>query len=158
MTKIIPERVTAEVKGEVVVFLIGMRINRPWKVHKWLPIARAMPHMLRELDAQPDAGFLGAHMWLGNPTIALQYWRSFEHLERYAKDAARLHRPAWAAFNRTVGSNGDVGIWHETYRVRPGDFECIYNNMPLFGLARATKCVPVRGRGETAAGRMSPHP
>ena len=44
--------------------------------------------------------------------------------------------PAWAAFNRAVASNGDVGIWHETYRVRPGDYECIYNNMPLFGLAQ----------------------
>jgi hypothetical protein len=90
--------------------------------------------------------------WFGNPNIFVQYWRSFEHLERYAKDAARAHRPAWAMFNRTVASNGDVGIWHETYRVRPGDYECIYNNMPSFGLARATRQVPATGKRESPAG------
>jgi hypothetical protein len=107
-------RVTARFDGEVVVFLIGMRINRLWKIHKWLPVARAMPQMLRELTADPESGLLGFESWVGNPTVSLQYWRSFEHLERYAKDSARLHRPAWAAFNRAVASNGDVGIWHET--------------------------------------------
>jgi hypothetical protein len=158
VAKIIAERMTAELDGEVIVFLIGMRINRGWKLHKWLPIARAMPRMLRELEATPNTGFLGFHTWLGNPTITLQYWRSFDDLEQYAKDATRLHRPAWASFNRAVASNGDVGIWHETYRVRPGDFECIYNNMPPFGLAKATKCVPALGRRESAAGRMLLHP
>jgi len=156
MNAVVRARMTAEIGDEVVVFLIGMRINRWWKVHKWLPVARAMPRMLRELHTMPDTGFLGFHQWLGNPTIALQYWRSFEDLERYAKDAAREHRPAWAAFNRAVASNGDVGIWHETYRVRRGDYECVYNNMPPFGLARATKAVPAEGRRESAAGRMAP--
>jgi len=78
-----------------------------------------------------------------------------EHLEPYAKDSTSSHRSAWAAFNRAVASNEDVGIWHETYRVRPGDFECIYNNMPLFGLARATRSIPARGRRESASGRMT---
>ena len=155
MPNVIIERLTAEVDGEFVVFLIGMRINRFWKIHQWLPIAMAMPRMLRELQADASSGFLGVESWIGNPTIALQYWRSFEHLERYAKDAARGHRPAWAAFNRAVGSNGDVGIWHETYRVRPGDFECIYNNMPPFGLGKATRQVPAHGQRQSAEGRMS---
>ena len=155
MATVIADRLTAKVEGEVVVFLIGMRINRFWKIHKWLPVARAMPRMLRELKAAPECGFLGVESWIGNPTIALQYWRSFEDLERYAKDSARLHRPAWAAFNRAVASNCDVGIWHETYRVRPGDFECIYNNMPPFGLAKATTAVSAKGRLETARARMS---
>jgi hypothetical protein len=84
----------------------------------------------------------------------LQYSRSFEELERYAKNRSAQHLPAWAAFNRAVGSGGDVGIWHETYRVRPGDYECIYNNMPLFGLAKATAAVPASGRFESAEGRM----
>src|SRR5206468_2042211 len=60
-------------------------------------------------------------------------------------------------FNRLVAPNGDVGIWHETYRVRRGDFECIYNNMPLFGLAKATQCIPASGRRESASGRMGVH-
>lgn len=49
-----------------------------------------------------------------------------------------------------------MGIWHETYRVRPGDYECVYNNMPLFGLAKATKQIEATGGKGTAAGRMSP--
>jgi len=154
MAKIIAERMTAKIDGEVAVFLIGMRINRVWKIHKWLPVARAMPRMLRELSENRDLGFLGFHTWVGNPTITLQYWRSFDDLDRYAKDAKRAHRPAWAAFNRAVANNGDVGIWHETYRVRPGDFECVYNNMPLFVLARATQSVPAKDQRESAMGRM----
>jgi hypothetical protein len=154
MTRICAERMTARLDGEIVVFLIGMRINRFWKVHKWLPVARAMPRMIAELAAAPEHGFLGAEQWFGNPTIMLQYWRSFEELERYAKNRSAQHLPAWAAFNRAVGSGGDVGIWHETYRVRPGDYECIYNNMPLFGLAKATAAVPASGRFDSAEGRM----
>jgi Monooxygenase af470-like len=84
----------------------------------------------------------------------VQYWKSFEDLERYAKARDRQHLPAWEAFNKAVSSNRDVGIWHETYRVRPGDYECVYNNMPLFGLAKATKAVRATGRRENAAGRM----
>jgi hypothetical protein len=155
MARIRAERVSAEIDGEVVVFLIGMRINRVWKIHKWLPVARAMGRMLRELEASPQSGFLGVERWIGNPTVMVQYWRSFEHLERYATDQARSHRPAWAAFNRAVASNGDVGIWHETYRVRPGDYECVYNNMPAFGLAKATRTGPATGRRESAPERLA---
>ena len=46
MSNVRAERVTAEIGDEVVVFLIGMRINKLWKVHKWLPVARAMGRMV----------------------------------------------------------------------------------------------------------------
>ena len=52
-------------------------------------------------------------------------------------------------------SGAEVGVWHEAYRVPPGDFETVYNNMPPFGLARATKTVAAVGRRETAAGRLA---
>jgi hypothetical protein len=51
MCDIIASRVTGALEGDFVVFLIGMRINKPWKLHKWLPVARAMPKMLNELEA-----------------------------------------------------------------------------------------------------------
>lgn len=152
MPEIRRERVTAEMEGEIVVFLIGMRINKIWKVHKWLPVARAMRRMIAELEAEPVLGLRGVES-MGLSLV--QYWESFEHLERYAKDKSREHAPAWAAFNKAVGSNGDVGIWHETYRIRPGDYECVYNNMPPFGLAAATRIVPATGRREGAVGRMT---
>jgi len=153
--KVIKERMCAEVDGEAVVFLIGMRFNKPWKIHKWFPVVLAMPRMLRELEQNPDLGLLGYHQWFGRTIIVLQYWRSVEHLNAYAKNRDNAHLPAWAAFNRAVGKSGDVGIWHETYRAREGDYETVYANMPLFGLAKATKAVVASGRRESAAGRMT---
>ncbi len=155
MTEVRAERLTAETDGEFFVFLIGMRINKLWKLHKWLPVARAMGRMLNELGRDRDSGFLGAESWSGRTLVFVQYWRSFEQLEKYATDKMREHLPAWKAFNQAIGSNGDVGIWHETYRVRPGDYECVYNNMPPFGLAKATRAVPATGRREFAPGRMA---
>ena len=38
--------------------------------------------------------------------------------------------PAWVAFNKVVAWSGDVGIWHETYLVSAGSYECVYNNVP----------------------------
>jgi hypothetical protein len=42
--------------GEFVVFLIGMRINKFWKFHKFIPVAMAMPKMLKELYQNPNQG------------------------------------------------------------------------------------------------------
>jgi len=84
----------------------------------------------------------------------VQYWRSFEHLERFARDPANLHLPVWRWFNRAVKASGDVGIWHETYLVPAGRHEAIYGNMPRIGLAAAGSHVPIARRGETAAERV----
>ena len=138
MADIVDRRVCAELEGEFVVFLIGMRVNKPWKFWKWLPVAQAMPRMLIELAKQPDLGLLHVRNHFGIRNIlSVQYWRSFEHLEAYAKSADTAHLPAWKAFNQAVGSNGDVGIWHETYLVAPGCYETVYNNMPRYGLGAA---------------------
>lgn len=152
MVKIAAKRVTAKIDGDFVVFLIGLRINKPWKLHKWLPVFQAMPRMIRELEARPESGFLGHIASLG---VIVQYWRSFEHLEAYARDHNQLHWPAWVDFNRRVGaSRGDVGIWHETYRVREGEYECVYSGMPPFGLAKASATVEAVGPLESARGRL----
>ena len=152
MSQLFPQRMTAELDGDFVVFVIGMRINRPWKIHKWLPVFRAMPRMLRELEAHPECGFLGAIR--GWPAI-IQYWRSFEHLERYARDHDHEHWPAWVAFNKQVSvASGDVGIWHETYLVRAGEFEAIYGAMPRYGLAAAGRHVAISASREDARDRI----
>jgi hypothetical protein len=151
-------RHTAHIEGDFVVFIIGMRINRFWKPHKWLPVLTAMPPMVKELEANPSSGFLGASRGLlgGGPAL-VQYWRSFEDLERYARDADSRHMPAWRKFNQRVRSSGDVGIWHETYRVRAGDYETIYGNMPRIGLAAAAEHRPI-GRTDSAARRIGVRP
>jgi hypothetical protein len=34
MAQIFKQKMTAEIEGEFVVFLIGARINKPWKIHE----------------------------------------------------------------------------------------------------------------------------
>ena len=148
-------RQTATVDDEVVVFLIGMRINRLRAVRSWLPAVKAMPRMLRELAADPSLGLLGVQsFWGGRTTLAVQYWRSFEDLERFARSRDHAHLPAWREFNRLVRDNGDVGIFHETYRVGPGTAESLYGNMPTFGMGAAVGTAPIATRGQSAARRM----
>jgi len=148
------ERLTVTLEGDFVVFLIGMRINKPFKVHKWLPVARAMPRMIKELYQYPQLGFIHSEMWFARTTILVQYWRSMEQLLAYAKDKESQHLPAWRAFNQAVGADGTVGIWHETYAVSPGNYENVYVNMPLFGLAKAGKVQPATGGRQSASGRL----
>ena len=134
MTDIISARMAAKLEGDFVVFLIGMRVNRPWKFWKWGPVAAAMPRMLIELAKSPELGLLHARTFFGFPNIfVVQYWRSFEALHAYATDRTLAHLPAWKAFNRAIASNGDVGIWHETYLVtcQSGDWLWLATPCPL---------------------------
>ena len=143
----------AKVDGEFVVFLIGMRINKPWKVHKWLPVFLAMPRMLKELKGRPESGLLGVE---SAGFTLIQYWRSFEALEAYARSHDGLHWPAWVAFNKRMAkSRGDVGIWHETYRIAAGQYEAIYSGMPPMGLGKVSQLLAADGERESARGRRS---
>lgn len=150
-------RFTADVSllgDEVVVFLIGMRINKPLKVRAWWPVFTAMPRMLRYLGEHPEKGLLGYHQALFPSPVIVQYWRSFEDLASFARDRDDPHLEPWRQFNTRVGSSGDVGIWHETYRVKTTDIETIYGNMPPSGLAAATGVVPIRRGRDSAAARI----
>jgi Domain of unknown function (DUF4188) len=149
-----PGRHTADIDGDFVVFLIGMRFNKPWKVRKWGPVFIAMPKMLRTLSQHPELGCLGFQSWFGRTRILLQYWRSFEDLDRFARDKDLPHLEPWRKFNQVIHDSGDVGIWHETYRVRAREYEAIYGNMPVFGLAAAARHEPVRRKANSAAARI----
>lgn len=155
MPPVIDRRMTVELEGDFVVFLIGMRINAPLRVRQWAPVLTAMPRMVRELERDPSSGFLGARWLLEGPRLPtlIQYWRSFEQLEAYSRSRESAHWPAWVAFNRRIGSSGVVGIWHETYLVPAGGFECVYNNMPPIGLGTVGTLVPAAGRKAAAASR-----
>ena len=157
MNPVIAQRRAAKMDGEFVVFLIGMRVNRWWKISKWLSVAAAMPRMLKELAQHPELGYLGAEAWFGRTTILLSYWRSMDHLHAYAKSRTATHLPAWKRFNEVIGTSGDVGVWHETYRSRPGDYEAVYVNMPAFGLAKVGTGVAAEGPYARAASRLAAH-
>lgn len=146
-------RLSAEIEGDFVVFLIGTRFG--WRIIRNLWFLLTMPAMLRELDEHPEIGLLGYENYFGfGSAIVVQYWRSWEHLEAYARNADAKHFPNWVKFNKRIGSNGSIGIWHETFRVRAGEFETVYNNMPPYGLGKAGKLVSASGKKLTAAGRL----
>ena len=146
---------TAAVDGDIVLFLIGMRLNQPLAVHKWLPVARAMPRMLRELYQNPGLGFVSHEMWFSRTLILVQYWRSLDQLMAYASAREAEHLPAWQAFNRAVGTDGSVGIWHETYLSKAGAFESVYANMPPFGLGKVGPLVEAKGPYRSASQRLA---
>src|SRR5947209_5278373 len=144
MAEIAGRRMTAEIDGDFVVFLIGARLNNKLRmVRSVLDLGgrrRGMKAMLDYLVERPEKGLLAYEM--GIPTI-VQYWRSFEHLEAFARDREDPHLEVWRQYWRRVGKSDRTGIWHETYLVRAGQYEAIYGNMPPHGLGKAGRLVPL---------------
>lgn len=139
MARINSGRMTATSDDGFVLFLIGMRINNWFAIHRWLPVFLAMPKMLTELHINRELGFRSYEMWVGRTIILVQYWESPEKLLEYAKAKDSEHLPAWRAFNRVAQKSAAVGIWHETYIVDPEKTENVYVNMPPFGFSKVGK-------------------
>ncbi|TPV92909.1 MAG: DUF4188 domain-containing protein [Myxococcales bacterium FL481] len=152
---ILPERMTVAADRDLVVFLIGARANRWWHLPVVLGTARAMGRMLRELSHDPQSGLLGFESFVGRTIYFVQYWRSAEDLYRYAHRRDKAHVPAWRKWAQSWAKTRAMGIWHETYVVPRGNYECIYHHMPPFGLGRVGELVPATGALHTAAGRMA---
>ncbi|MFC7596831.1 DUF4188 domain-containing protein [Terrabacter sp. GCM10028922] len=151
--------------GDLAVFLIGMRVNQPWRPDLWVPVLTAMPGMIAELYAAkgaadrgegPDPGFLEARSLVGaRGTTVVQYWRDVESIYAYANDPGGRHRPAWSAFyRRSRAATGAVGVWHETYAVPAGAHESLYLGMPATGLGKAFGTTHDRARRRYA--RLAP--
>lgn len=153
-------RTTADVEGEAVVLLIGMRINHFWAVHHWWPVFVAMPRMLRQLQKDKSLGLLSHVLLTASPRTyyVVQYWESKEKLYAYAHAPEMLHHRAWAILNRKERAGKTrqhVGLWHEAYVVPEGAYESIYADMPAFGLAAAHGQVPLERRGRSAKERFA---
>ncbi len=159
MRPVFPGRFTVQTDAPFVVFLIGMRINRLWAIHRWAPFILAMPRMLHYLAGHPEKGYLGGETFVYWRGVGyLQYWRSFEDLERFAADRGAPHLEAWRRLVKQTESDHTFGFWHETYTIEPGRWECVYGSMPRFGLAQVTQHVPATGRRDSARLRLSGAP
>ena len=138
-------RWTTRIEGDFVVFLIGARLQPTHPLRSMRDLGgftRGMPQMLKYLMEHPEKGLLGYQM-SGISLMNVQYWRSFEHLERFANDEADPHVAAWRNYWKRVGTSSRSGIWHETFLVRAGEYEAIYGNMPPHGLGKAGTVVPL---------------
>ena len=157
------DRVTHAYEGPLAVFLIGLRVHKPWKVGIVRRAGRAMPRMIAELEANRRAaergeaehlGYLGSRSTVnGLGTTMIQWWRSVEDIYAYANAEPLEHRPAWLDFYRAVRTDPTaVTIWHETYAVSAA--ESVYAGPAPFGLASIAGTVPVGRRGDTARERI----
>jgi hypothetical protein len=136
----------------LVVFLIGARINKWWLLPLALPILTKMAKMQKELLADPSSGLLGLQS-LGSATVL--YFRSSEDLLRYASDKSKAHQPASKRFFQKIFRNEAIGIWHETYVVPAGSYECVYTNMPRFGLGKTAPLILATGPLANAEKRLA---
>jgi|SRR5690625_1692560 len=146
---------TTENEDDMVVFIMGLRINKWFAVHKWLPVFAAMPPMIKELYTyQEELGFLSMERFSGlGTTTMIQYWRSLEDLLAYARK--EKHLKAWRNFNRKIGDHQAVGIYHESYQVQKKNYETAYVNMPLYGLSKALPQIPVTNESNGARKRLN---
>jgi hypothetical protein len=155
MSRVVAGRMTHRHDGELVVFHIGMQINKWWRPDLWMPVFLAMPKILKELSIDPDSGLLGFELLFGRGgPYVVQYWSSIDGLYAYASSPAQEHRPAWTRFNKMARkAPGTVGIWHETFAVERA--ESIYVSTRPMGLPKATELVPVVGRHDRAQARFA---
>ena len=154
MARLNKNRITATSDKDFVVFLIGMRINNWFAIHRWLPVFLAMGKMLPELYKNPGLGFKSYEMGFGRTIILIQYWESTEKLIDYAKARDSEHLPAWKAFNKMAMKSSAVGIWHETYVIDKSKTENIYVNMPPFGFGKVGSIQQAQGNRNSAAQRL----
>jgi len=135
-------RWTAEIEGDFVVFLINGRPS--WRLVTSLRDlgGRSMQKMLDYLMERPEKGLL-AYEQQGPFGVIVQYWRSFDHLEAFARDKDDPHLEVWRNYWKRVGKSTRTGIWHETFLVKAGQYEAIYGNMPPTGLGKAGRLITV---------------
>ena len=141
-------RVMAEAPDGTVLFIVGMHINQWWSVHRWVSVALSMRRMLDELIRNRDLGLLGKPRIFtsGRLIVVIQYWKSFDALEAYARSGSAEHLPAWKAFRTVVRDSAAVGIFHEMYTITKDNHESIYINLPNSVLLGAA--VDVSGIGD----------
>jgi hypothetical protein len=128
--------VSAEIKEPMCLFLVGMQC-RSWKSMWKIPfILIRMRKIYGELLSNKDSGFLWGKFFTSNrpkTTLLLSYWKSSEHIERFISDKKFSHHQATKDYYKRLGQDPNIGIWHETYEINPGQAETLYYGMNPFG-------------------------
>eukprot|EP01116_Phalansterium_solitarium_P009920 TRINITY_DN24267_c0_g1_i1.p1 TRINITY_DN24267_c0_g1~~TRINITY_DN24267_c0_g1_i1.p1 ORF type:complete len:266 (+),score=46.73 TRINITY_DN24267_c0_g1_i1:135-932(+) len=154
-------RMAGVIEGDFCLFLIGSRLNDATlsNLNDYKVMGDAFVAMMHELEASPDEfGYLGSETFVGgNPngshTLLIQYWRSMDHVNRYARARTNEHHSGWKWLMEMGRRSPHLGFWHESYNIKAGDYDCIYVNMPPIGAGKAGKLIPAAGRFNSAAGR-----
>ncbi|MCM2677183.1 DUF4188 domain-containing protein [Alkalicoccobacillus plakortidis] len=132
-------RITPKTDQPLAVFIIGVKINKLWAVHKWFKSFMSMRPMVAELyQNKAELGFYHTDYFLTWRGITLvQYWDSHESIMSYSRGAK--HLKAWKHFNKSVAADHSLGIYHEAYTVAAHQYHSVFVNMPEVGLLKAQK-------------------
>lgn len=150
---------TARFDGDFVVFLIGIRPNEANPFTKYTAeIGKAFQSMVDELENDETLGYSGGDNYVGvntrkSTTLMVQYWRSYEALQKWTHTRMGVHMKTVEKYMKNDPVAGRHGIWHETYKIRDGEYETVYASMPPMGLALATSAVP-EPKTNNGPGRM----
>ena len=128
-------KVTAGGSEPIVIFLLGVRINRWRMVRRWLPLLLTVAGAVRELAEDRNSGLLGYRLLLGpgpRQAMIVQYWRGHDDLRRFAR--GERHRSAQRRYWWHYGASDGVGVWHELIGSPSGQHHAMYGNMPPTGL------------------------
>jgi hypothetical protein len=123
-------------------------------------IGKAFNSMIRELEGDPERfGFYGASPYVSSNqsvdgVVSIQYWRSQEDLNAYAKSGLQKHFPNMIWTAESMKASAQIGIWHESFTVRAGEYEGIYINCPQLLLGKVGKLVRATGKYRSAKGRL----
>jgi Domain of unknown function (DUF4188) len=156
-------RATANYADDFVVLFIGIRVNYWRRFREWWPVFSSAFAMTKEALALPNTPLLNSNtVWSQSDRrlfFFVQHWRSFDELMEWANDGDLQHNPARKAFFKRTAYNGNVGVWHEAYKVQAGQFEAIYANMPRMSLASVGTYRDLRGssRGHDRMGNPAAH-
>jgi hypothetical protein len=156
-------RATANYPDDFVVLFIGIRVNSWRKFREWWPVFSAAFSMTKEALGLPNTPLLNSNtVWSQSDRrlfFFVQHWRSFDELMEWANDSDLQHKPARKAFFKRTAYNGNVGVWHEAYKVQAGQFEAIYANMPRMSLASVGTYRDLRptSRGHDRMGDSAAH-
>ena len=141
--------------GELVVFLIGMRINQPWRPDLWLPVFQAMPAMLAELSRDPDSGLAGLSADLRR--AAARCWSSTGAPTSGSTPtpATRTPAPAGVGGVQPAGRKAPGSGRHLARDVSGGPGRDPLLRDAAVRTGRRHSTVPVSRRGETARQRLA---
>lgn len=146
----------------LVVFHLGVRFNHPLGLLS--PGAKEIGEHFQAMtdsltERRDEYGMLHITLWRdserrsNNTLMMIGYFRDVECLNRFAHDA--IHRDGWDWYVRFAKKEGNshMGIFHETFVTRPGDYETIYVDCPptLLGGSNV-RVVGDAGGEEKAAG------
>ncbi|MFC2131946.1 monooxygenase family protein, partial [Bacteroidota bacterium] len=103
---------TSKPENSFVVFIFGMRINNFLFLWLWIPFFIRLVRIVKRLRKYKESGMLNAHLIITTNGIGvIQYWESFDKLEKFALDKNDMHVPNRIKYGKSVGKSGIVGIW-----------------------------------------------